>query len=282
MTTPLHIACLQTRPMATMSGAIDEAMPMARAAFEAGAEMLFLPEYCGGLMSDGARLCPPSASEDDHAVLAALRDFARENRVWVSVGSVAISAGDKIFNRGFMIDADGEIFGRYDKIHLFDVNLNDGAVYRESDTVERGGRAVLHDTPLASIGHTICYDLRFPALYRDLSQLGAQILTCPAAFTKMTGEAHWHILNRARAVENTCFMVSACAVGSIPGGGDSFGHSLVVDPWGKVLADGQGEPGVVHAALDLSLVAGTSARIPSLDHDRPYRLHRNKPQSEVA
>jgi len=265
-----------------MSAAIDEAMPMARAAFEAGAEMLFLPEYCGGLMSDGARLCPPSASEDDHAVLSALRDFARENRVWVSVGSVAISAGDKIFNRGFMIDADGEIFGRYDKIHLFDVNLNDGAVYRESDTVERRGRAVLHDTPLASIGHTICYDLRFPTLYRDLSQLGAQILTCPAAFTKMTGEAHWHILNRARAVENTCFMVSACAVGSIPGGGDSFGHSLVVDPWGKVLADGQGEPGVVHAALDLSLVAGTSARIPSLNHDRPYCLHRTKPHSEVA
>ena len=282
MTAPLHIACLQTRPMATMSAAIDEALPMAKAAADAGAKMLFLPEYCGGLVSDGARLHPPAAPEEDHAVLGAMRDFAAKHQIWISVGSVAVSSGDKIINRGFMIDDAGDVFGRYDKIHLFDVNLNDGAVYRESDTVERGGLAVLHDTPLASVGHTICYDLRFPALYRDLAQSGAQILTCPAAFTKMTGEAHWHILNRARAIENTCFMASTCAVGAIPGGGESYGHSLVVDPWGKVLADGKTEPGVVHAELDLDLVANTEARIPSLDHDRPYRLHRNRPQSEVA
>ena len=235
----LHIACLQTRPMATMGAAIDEAVPMVDAAAQAGARMVFLPEYCGGLVSDGARLCPPSAPEDRHEVIDALRDQAAKRRVWINVGSVAVTAPDgKIVNRGIMIDDQGGIFGRYDKVHLFDVNLADGAVYRESDTVVPGGEAVLHDTELASIGHTICYDLRFPALYRDLAQAGAQILACPAAFTKMTGEAHWHLLNRARAVENTCFMVSPCAVGPIPGGGESYGHSLVVNPWGEVLSDG--------------------------------------------
>ncbi len=283
MGAPLHIACLQTRPMATMAAAIDEVLPMTEAAAMAGAEMLFLPEYCGGLVSDGARLRPPAAAEEDHAVLAALREQAAKRRVWISIGSVAISgADDKVINRGFMIDPEGGIFGRYDKIHLFDVNLSDGAEYRESDTVEPGGLAVVHDTPLASIGHTICYDLRFPVLFRELAQAGAQVLTCPAAFTKVTGEAHWHILNRARAVENTCFMVSACAVGPIHGGGESYGHSLVVNPWGEVLSDGGTLPGVIHAQLDLGLVEATGARIPSLDNDRHYRVHRNRPQSEVA
>lgn len=283
MARPLHIACLQTRPMATMAEAIDEAVPMAEAAAGDGAEMLFLPEYCGGLASDGARLCPPAAPEDGHAVLAAMREVAARLGVWINLGSVAIAGPDsKIINRGFMIDAEGEIFGRYDKIHLFDVNLADGAVYRESDTVEPGEVAVLHETPLAKVGHTICYDLRFPALFRDLAQAGAEVLACPAAFTRMTGEAHWHLLNRARAVENTAFVVSACAVGAIPGGGESYGHSLVVDPWGEVLGDGGALPGVLHAEIDLDLVSATAARIPSLTHDRAYRVRRNQPKKAVA
>ena len=283
MSRPLHIACLQTRPMATMAAAIDEAVPMADAAARAGAEMLFLPEYCGGLASEGARLRPPVAREESHEVLAAFRDLAAQRRVWINLGSVAIAAdGAKFINRGFMIGPDGEIFGRYDKIHLFDVNLADGAVYRESDTVVPGEVAVVHDTALARVGHTICYDLRFPGLYRDLAQEGAEILACPAAFTKMTGEAHWHILNRARAVENTCFMVAACAVGPIPGGGESYGHSLVVDPWGNVLSDGGDLPGVLHAQIDLDLVDETGARIPSLGHDRTYRVEHNRPKRDVA
>ncbi|MEM9031456.1 MAG: nitrilase-related carbon-nitrogen hydrolase, partial [Pseudomonadota bacterium] len=231
MARPVHIACLQTRPVETMAGAIDEAMPMASEAASAGAKMLFLPEYCGGLRSEGARLNPPSEPEELHPVLSAFQDFARSRSVWVSIGSIAIDGPDgKIMNRGFMIAADGTIFGRYDKIHLFDVDLAEGAVYRESDTVRPGCEAVLHDTPLARVGHTICYDLRFPGLYRSLAQAGAEILACPAAFTKMTGEAHWHVLCRARAIENTCYMVSPCAVGPIPGGGHSYGHSLVVGP----------------------------------------------------
>ena len=258
-----------------MAEALGEALPMAEAAARAGARMIFLPEYCGGLASDGARLCPPSAPEDNHPVLAGLQDFARRTGVWLNIGSIAVDGRDgKIVNRGYMIDDAGHVAGRYDKIHLFDVDLSETARYRESDTVDPGGHAVVHRTPEAAVGHTICYDLRFPHLFRALAQSGADILACPAAFTKMTGEAHWHVLNRARAIENTRFVVSACAVGPVPGGGECFGHSLVIGPWGEVLADGMDLPGVVHAQLDLDDIAAAEGRVPSLSHDRPYRLTR--------
>lgn len=271
MPRPLHIACLQTRPIATMDGAIDEAMPMAEAAVQAGAQMLFLPEYCGGLASDGQRFCPPSEPEELHPVLAAFQDLAARRKVWVNLGSIAVDGADgKLINRGFMLAPDGAVTGRYDKIHLFDVNLSADTVYRESDTVEPGACAVVHDTDHARIGHAICYDLRFPGLFRSLAQNGADILCCPAAFTKVTGEAHWHVLNTARAIENTRFVVSACAVGPVPGGGECYGHSLVVAPWGEVLADGLDLPGVVHAQLDLDQIAKAASRVPSLTHDRPF------------
>jgi predicted amidohydrolase len=270
----LHIACLQTRPMPDMVSAIAEAMPMAEAAVSGGADIIFLPEYCGGLRSDGQSICPPSAPEATHPVLAAFQAFAAKSNVWVNLGSIALDGPQgKIMNRGYMIDDNGNIVGRYDKIHLFDVDIADGAVYRESDTVSPGARAVVHETKFGKIGHTICYDLRFPGLFRDLAQSGAELICCPSAFTKVTGEAHWHVLNRARAIENTCYIVSACAVGPIPGGGGSYGHSLVVSPWGEVLADGVDIPGVVHAQLDLDKVAETAARIPSLTHDRTYTLN---------
>ena len=273
MAAPLNIACLQTRPMPTIDAAVSEAVPMAEAAVSAGADVLFLPEYCGGLVSEGSRLVPPAAPEASHPFLAALQAFAARRRVWVQIGSIAVEGpADKIINRGFMIDDTGKVSGSYDKIHLFDVDLADGAVYRESDTVLPGDMTPIYDTPFAKIGHTICYDLRFPGLFRDLAQAGAEILCCPAAFTKMTGEAHWHVLNRARAIENTAFVVSACAVGEIAGGGASYGHSLVVNPWGEVLADGGDLPGVVHAQIDLEQVAASAARVPSLNHDRPYTI----------
>jgi len=256
-----------------METALAEALPMAEAAAGAGAQMLFLPEYCGGLASDDGRICPPSAAEAVHPVLDAFREFASKRAVWVQIGSIAVDGpGGKIINRGYMIDDAGGLFGSYDKIHLFNVDLAEGASYRESDTVAPGAHAQIYDTPLAKVGHTICYDLRFPGLFRDLAQAGAEILCCPAAFTKMTGEAHWHILNRARAIENTAFVVSPCAIGPVPGGGESYGHSLVIGPWGEVLADGGDIPGVVHAQIDLDEVGATAARIPSLKHDRPYRV----------
>lgn len=255
-----------------MESALAEALPMAEAAVRAGAQMLFLPEYCGGLASDGKRLCPPSQPESKHLVLSKLREFAAERKVWVNIGSIAVDGPDgKIINRGYMLDPLGEILGYYDKIHLFDVDLAEGATYRESDTVAPGDRACIYETSLCKVGHTICYDLRFPGLFRDLAQGGAEILCCPAAFTKITGKAHWHVLNRARAIENTSFVVSPCAVGPVPGGGASYGHSLVISPWGEVLADGGDIPGVIHAQLDLDLVQATAARVPSLLHDRSYR-----------
>lgn len=274
---PLDIACLQTRPMATFEAAIAEATPLAEAAVQAGADMVFLPEYCGGLASDGGRLVPPAAPEQGHPVLAAFQELAAKLQVWINVGSIAVTGpAGRILNRGYMLDDRGGIRGRYDKVHLFDVDLGQGQRFRESATVTPGAEAVLHDTPFAKVGHTICYDLRFPQLYRSLAQAGADVLACPAAFTKTTGEAHWHVLNRARAIENGAFVVSACAIGAIPGGGESYGHSLIVSPWGEVIADGGTLPGVVHAQLDLSLVEDARAKIPSLSHDRPFEASSNR------
>ena len=282
MATTLDIACLQTRPMPDFDTAIAEAMPLAEAAVQAGAEMLFLPEYCGGLVSDGARLVPPAAPFSVHPVMRAFQAFASERGVWVMVGSVAVDGPQgKILNRGAMIDTTGQVIGHYDKIHLFDIQLSEAEVYRESDSVTPGSHAVIHETPGARIGHSICYDLRFPQLYRAMAQAGAEILTAPAAFTKKTGEAHWHVLNRARAIENGAFMVSPCAIGPIPGGGESYGHSLVVGPWGDVVADGGALPGVVRAQIDLEEVTRARSRIPSLTHDRDFATDRT-PERNVA
>ena len=271
MPRPLDIACLQTRPRPDFRSALDEALPLADTAARAGADILFLPEYCGGLRADGAAVAPPSAPEEAHPFLAAMRDFARTEGVWMHLGSIAVDGPDgRIINRGVMVGPDGEIAGRYDKIHLFDIQLSDGEVYRESDRVDPGSRAVIHATPLAKVGHTICYDLRFAHLYRGLAQAGAEILACPAAFTAKTGAAHWHVLNRARAIETTRFVVSAAMTGPVPGGGATYGHSLIVDPWGEVLADGGEGPGVVAARIDLGKVAETEARIPSLMNDARF------------
>jgi len=267
----VNLACLQTRPMATFQEAIEDAVSLADAAVGAGAELLLLPEYCGGLKSDGAVLVPPVAPDGAHPFVEAMAGFARKRGVWILVGSVAVQGpGDKFINRGYMIDDQGRVRGHYDKIHMFDIQLSETEIYKESATVEAGGQAVIYDTPFGRIGHTICYDLRFPHLYRDLAQAGADILVAPAAFTKKTGEAHWHILNQARAIETGSFMVSPCAIGAVPGGGEAYGHSLVVGPWGEVIADGGALPGVVTAQIDLGKVKEARAKIPSLTHDRAY------------
>lgn len=271
MARSLDIACLQTRPMPDFQSALEEALPLAEAAVRAGADIVLLPEYCGGLASDGPALVPPSAPEPEHPVLTAFCAFAESRNVWVLLGSIAVDGPTgKIINRGFLIDDQGEIRGRYDKIHLFDVQITKSEVYRESTIVEAGSRAIVYDTPFGRIGHTICYDLRFPHLFRELAHAGAEIICVPAAFTKRTGEAHWHVLNQARAIENGVFVVAPCAIGKIAGGGESYGHSLVVSPWGDVVADGGTLPGVVHATIDLDEVAQARARIPSLGHDRSF------------
>jgi predicted amidohydrolase len=273
MSRPFNIACLQTRPKPDFGTALNEALSLAEAARGAGAQMLALPEYCGGLRTDGALFAPPHARESDHPFLNGIRDYARDKSLWIMIGSIAITGRDgKFYNRGFMIGPDGEIRSRYDKLHLFDIQLSETEVYRESARVIPGDATTLIETPFAKIGHTICYDLRFAQLYRELAQDGAEILAVPAAFTKKTGEAHWHVLNRARAIENGAFVISPCAIGPVEGGGESYGHSLIVDPWGRVVADGGALRGVVQATIDLDEVAKARGRIPSLQHDVTFDL----------
>ena len=271
MTREVRIGCVQTRPLATFDEAIEEALRLAGDAVVAGAELVCLPEYCGGLKSEGGLFAPPTAPEARHPVLDALRGFASDAGVWMLIGSIAVDGlGDRLINRGYVIDDQGEVRARYDKIFLFDVDLSPTQRYRESAVVAPGGQAVLVDTPWGRLGMTICYDLRFPQLYRSLAQAGAEILAVPAAFTKVTGEAHWHVLNRARAIENGAVVVAPCAVGAVPGGGGAYGHSLIVSPWGEVLADGGDGAGYVVATVDVESVANARGRIPSLEHDRRF------------
>jgi predicted amidohydrolase len=201
--------------------------------------------------------------------------------LWVHVGSLAIKVSpDKAANRSFLIDPQGEIVARYDKIHMFDVDLADGETYRESRSYRAGESAVAADLPWGRLGLTVCYDLRFPALYRALAEAGASFLAIPAAFTRQTGEAHWHVLMRARAIENTSYVIAAAQGGKHENGRETFGHSLVVNPWGRIIAEGGTEPGVVMAEIDLADISTARARIPSLEHGR--RVEMITPTAEPA
>ena len=269
----LNIACLQTSPQPEFQSALDLAVSLAEEAATEGAEFITTPEYCGGLRTEGSAFTPPSAPEESHPVLNGLRAFAKNKKKFFLIGSIAINGPDnKILNRSFVIDDKGNIISRYDKIHLFDVNLSERRSYRESASVHGGDSAVICQTPFAKMGQTICYDLRFPNLYRQLSQSGAEILFVPAAFTQKTGQAHWHVLNRARAIENGAFVVAPCAIGKVDGGGASYGHSLIINPWGEILADGGDQTGVIHAVINLDEVGIARQRIPSLRHDKSFGM----------
>ena len=269
----VNIACLQIGIKPDFESSIEEALSLARQV-EGDTDMLFLPEYCGGLKTVDGRFAPPVASVDSHPVLQALRDYARENSVWIVAGSMAVSqestSDERFNNRGFVLNDQGGVVSHYDKIHLFDIQLEGRDAYEESAVVAPGDKLSVVDTPLGLMGHTICYDLRFPSLYRALSQAGATTLAVPAAFTRVTGEAHWHALCRARAIENGCYVIAPCSVGGINGGGEAYGHSLVVDPWGEVVADGGDSPGVVTATIDTDKVSAARSQIPSLEHDRAW------------
>ncbi|MFT4715630.1 MAG: putative amidohydrolase [Paracoccaceae bacterium] len=267
----LNVACLQTRPMPDFDQALVEATKLAQEAVKNGAEFIALPEYCGGLKTEGGVFTPPFASENEHPVLLGLQQFAKDNAVAMLIGSVAIPGPDgKIRNRSFLVNKLGQTSAVYDKIHMFDIQLSENEVYRESAKVSAGDTAVVTDMGFAKIGQSVCYDLRFPDLYRRMAQNGAEMLTIPAAFTKKTGEAHWHVLNRARAIENCAFVVAPCSVGLVDGGGEAYGHSLIINPWGEVLAEGSAETGVIQATINLDEVANARAKIPSLNHDRPF------------
>lgn len=236
-----------------------------------GAAMVFTPEMSGLLDSNRARAAAHIVSETDDAVLADVRAAAKAHNIAVHLGSLAVraeSSDGRYANRGFVIAADGSVTARYDKMHLFDVDLPTGESWRESAAYIAGQQAVISETPLGLLGLSICYDLRFPQLYNALSAAGAHIISIPAAFTVPTGKAHWHTLVRARAIENACFVIAAGQVGTHEDGRATFGHSLVVDPWGEVLLDMSTAVGVGFAELDLAQMDAVRARIPVLEHRR--------------
>lgn len=235
-----------------------------------GAEMLFTPEMSGLLDRDSARAAKNIRSEEGDEVLAACREAARRHHIWLHLGSLAVLVDDgKVANRGFVIDREGNIRARYDKLHLFDVDLPTGESWRESNVYSAGKDVVLvNDTPIGRLGLTICYDLRFPGLFARLAEAGADVITVPAAFTVPTGKAHWHILLRARAIEAGLFIVAAAQVGHHADGRNTFGHSLVIDPWGEVLLDMGEETGVGFADIDLKRISDVRGRIPALNHRR--------------
>jgi deaminated glutathione amidase len=247
-----------------LAGAIE-------AAAKGDAAMLFTPEMSGLLDRDSQRAAGNLRVEDEDPVLAACRAAAREHGMWLQLGSLAILVDDgKVANRGFVVDRLGKIEARYDKIHLFDVDLPSGETWRESAVYRAGDKSVVvNGTPIGKLGLTICYDLRFPALFARIAEADADVISVPAAFTVPTGRAHWHTLLKARAIEAGLFVVAAAQTGRHEDGRQTFGHSLVVDPWGEVLLDMGDEVGVGFADIDLARILEVRSRIPALNHRRP-------------
>ena len=268
----MRIAVHQARTGIDPAANAETLVAAVEAAAAGGAAILFTPEMSGLLDRDRDRAAAHLHDEASDPVLAAVRDAAARFGVWVHIGSLALKGerGDgRLVNRGFLIDSTGEVRARYDKIHLFDVDLPTGESWRESASYAGGERAVVAETPLGKLGLSICYDLRFPDLYRALTGAGATILAIPAAFTVPTGQAHWHVLLRARAIEAGAFVVAAAQAGRHEDGRETFGHSLVVDPWGKVLLDMGSEPGVAFADVDVAQVDEVRRRLPAIAHRRP-------------
>ena len=236
----------------------------------AGAAMLFTPEMSNIVDRDRARAATVLRVEDEDVVLKAVRAAAAACRIWVHLGSLAVLNGAHLWsNRAFLIDDSGAIRARYDKLHLFDVDLPTGESWRESATYAPGESAVVADTPVGKLGLSICYDLRFADLYRALSDAGATVLAVPAAFTQPTGAAHWHVLLRARAIESAAYIIAAAQTGTHEDGRATYGHSLVIDPWGEILLDMGEAAGIGYAEIDLARVADVRARIPVIAHRRP-------------
>ena len=252
--------------LASVLTAVDEAK-------RAGADYVLTPEMTNILALKREQLFANIVADEQDPTLATLREVARKLSIYIHIGSLAIKASpEKAVNRSFLIDRKGDVAARYDKIHMFDVDLAGGESYRESNNYRAGELAVVADLPWGRLGMTVCYDLRFPALYRALAEAGASFLAIPSAFTKQTGEAHWHVLLRARAIENGCFVFAAAQGGKHENGRETYGHSLAIDPWGRILAEGGIEPEVLIVDIDPAEVAAARAKLPSLRHGRRFEL----------
>ena len=283
MTGKFKAACVQVTAARELAPNIEKAVKLGREARALGADFIAYPENVTMIEPAGAEAIRKALPEAEHPGIPAFRALARETGAWILAGSLSIRAGEKKYaNRSFLIDAGGTIVARYDKLHLFVVDLAGGERYRESERIVPGDRAVVAPTPWGLLGMTVCYDVRFPQLYRSLAKAGAAMFTVPAAFTEQTGRAHWHILNRARAIECGAFVIAPAQCGIHAQGRRTFGHSLIVDPWGEVLAEGGESEGVIVAEIDLAKSAEARRRIPSLQHDRLFAAPEPPAQSRDA
>lgn len=271
-------ACVQFCAGRDVARNVAEVCDLVHDAAARGADLVLTPEMTGLIELDGKRLMANTHAENDDPALASFRALAGDLGVWLSIGSLAVRTGaEQLANRSFLIAPNGDIAARCDKIHMFDVALAGGESYRESKRYRPGGEAVCADLPWGRMGLTVCYDLRFAALYRTLAQAGAIFLTVPSAFTRQTGEAHWHVLLRARAIETGSFVFAAAQHGVHEAGRETYGHSVIVDPWGEVLADAGEGTGVIIADIEPLAAAQARMRIPALEHDRPFSLPETMP-----
>ena len=268
----LRVALLQLNVTDDPSANLPQTLDMVRDAAQAGATMVFTPEVTNCVSGSRSHQSRVLMNQADDITLAALRDAARDLNIWINIGSLALKSDTtddaRFHNRSFVIDPRGNIVAQYDKIHMFDVTLSETEQYRESDGYRAGDHAVIADTAFGRIGMTICYDIRFPHLYRGLAKSGASILLIPAAFAQPTGRAHWEVLLRARAIETGCYVIAAAQTGehqtSQRRPRKTYGHSMIVSPWGEIMADAGEDQGIIYADLDLSLVESTRARVPSI------------------
>ena len=272
MTDTLKVACAQLTSTTDIAENIEISSELIREAHSQGAQLIGLPEVVNLVQRSRRKSAEVVKTEDDETSLKAYRELAAELGVWLHTGSLVIKLMDdeRNVNRSFLIDDKGAIAATYDKIHMFDVDLENGVSFRESKVFKPGDRAVVAETPWCGLGMTICYDIRFAYLYRALAKAGASVLMVPAAFTRQTGRAHWHILLQARAIETGCYVVAPAQCGDHEDGRQTYGHSLIVAPWGEILADGGEEPGVVMAELDFSRIDKARGMVPALSHDRDF------------
>ncbi len=277
-------ACLQMNGTDDMDANIASASNMARDAVRQGAGLVLMPENVAMMTWGRARILDSAKTESAHPALKAFRALAQELSAWLHIGSLAITLpSGKAANRTFVIAPDGGIAARYDKIHMFDVDLGNGERYAESNTFQAGDSAAAVDLPWGKLGLTICYDVRFPHLYRNLAQAGADFIAVPAAFTQVTGQAHWHVLLRARAIETGCYIFAPAQTGTHPNDRKTFGHALIVNPWGEILADAGTQPGVIMASVDRAEVIRARARMPAISLEASFEpLDPSLPESGVG
>jgi len=271
---PVKVAALQMRTGMEPERNVENFEALVREAAKAGAAYVQSPEMTGLLVRDKARLMQHIAPEAEDALVKRASELARELAIHIHIGSTAIARPDgKVANRSFLFSPEGERIATYDKIHMFDVDLDNGESWRESATYEPGRATRVAQLPFGNLGMAVCYDLRFPQLFRAQALAGAHVLSVPAAFTRQTGEAHWHVLLRARAIENGAFVVAAAQGGKHEDGRETFGHSMIVDPWGRILAEADhDEPGVVIAEIDLAAVDAARRKVPNLKNARDFDI----------